>query len=340
MTTEAKPSPTAALMKITGQIPLIRSLGLAAELGLADLLAERPQTATQLAQRCGAHAESLYRMLRYMASHGYFREDDAGTFHNTDLSDVLREAAPGSMRAWVRTAWQDVIWDTYRHFPHTIATGEPAFTKAHGQDFFDYLARHQDVGARFDQVMARQSGPENTGVANAYPFADAKTVMDVGGGRGGFLATLLRTYPKLRGALFEQAHVLKQADALRTPELAGRYELVAGNFFDAVPTGADIYTLKRVLHDWPDETALKILSNARAALGPKARVLVIDAVIKPGNEPDPNKALDVGIMALTPGRERTAADFQRLFAAAGLKLLRIIPTAAPSTMSIVEGAAT
>jgi hypothetical protein len=242
------------------------------------------------------------------------------------------------MREWVRTAWQDVIWDTYRHFPHTIATGEPAFTTAHGLDFFDYLARHPAVGARFDAVMAKQSGPENLAVAKAYPFGAAGRVMDIGGGRGGFLATLLGTYPNLRGVLFEQPQVLAQAEALKASDIGDRCELVAGDFFSGIPPGADLYTLKRVVHDWPDDTAEKILTNVRRAMGPKSRVLVIDAVITPGNAPDPNKALDIGIMALTPGRERTAVEFERLFEAAGLKLLRIIATPPPSSMSIVEGA--
>jgi hypothetical protein len=275
--------------------------------------------------------------MRFLASNGIFREDDTGRFHNTPLSDVLRDDAAGSMRAWVRTAWQDVIWDTYRQLPHTIATGTPAFTKAHGRDFFDYLAANPDVGARFDAVMAKQSGPENAAIAQAYPFGEATSVMDIGGGRGGFLATVMRRHTNIRGALFEQPYVLEGANDAKAADVAGRIEFVAGNFFAAVPTGYGIYTLKRVLHDWPDDTAVKILRSVRAAMGPASRLLVIDAVLKPGNEPDPNKALDIGIMALTPGRERTAADFQRLFDAAGLRLNRILPTPPPSSMSIVEG---
>jgi hypothetical protein len=331
------PPPALALTRIAGQVMLARCIGIAAELGLAELVAAEPRTAVELAARTGSHAGALYRMLRYLAANGLFAEDEHGRFANTPMSDVLRADAPGSLRDTLRLAWQDVMWDVYRHLPHTIATGAPAFTRAFGAPFFAYLAAHPELGARFDAAMALQSAPENATVAAAYPFDQAQVVVDVGGGRGGFMAALLQAYPRLRGILFDQAYVLDQPNRVHEAGLATRCQFVAGDFFNSVPAGGDVYVLKRILHDWPDDIAVKILRQVAAVLAPNAKVVVVDAVLSSGNAPDPNKALDVGIMALLEGRERTAEDFARLFARAGLALIRIIPTPAPSTLSLVEG---
>ncbi|MDX2224145.1 MAG: methyltransferase [Rhodospirillaceae bacterium] len=331
-------SPAARLGEITGHVMLARCLGIAAELGLADLVAERPRTAAELAAATASHAGALYRMLRYLVAQGIFAEDDGGRFANTELSEPLRTGVAGSVKESVRTAWQDVVWDTFRHLPHTIATGAPAFDHAFGSGLFAYFAAHPDVGAAFDRAMARQSGPENDAVAASYPFGDFSVVMDVGGGRGGLLAAILARYPGVRGILFDQSHVLAEPSDLDAAGVRRCCDLVAGDFFKAVPPGADIYALKRILHDWTDAEAATILRHCASALRPDGRVLAIDAVIAPGNAPDPNKALDLGIMALTHGRERTAAEFQAVFAAAGLRVERIIPTPRPSSMSIVVGA--
>lgn len=331
--------PHLALLRITGQVMLTRCIGIAAELGVADVIetGHGRLNASAIAKLTGSNESALYRMLRYMAANDIFVEDALGKFQNTEISNLLRTDVPGSMRDSVRQSWQDVMWDVYREFPHTIQTGEPAFTKAHGADFFDYFAAHPDVGARFDAAMAKQSGPENAAVAAAYPFGDAKVVVDVGGGRGGFIAVLLKSSPALHGVLFDQAYVLGQPNHVKDAGLGARCDMTAGDFFQAVPAGGDIYVLKRILHDWDDATAIRILKNCAAAMSKTAKVVAVDAVIRPGNEPDPNKALDVGIMALLNGHERTAEEFARIYTAAGLKLTRIIPTSAPSTMSLIEG---
>jgi hypothetical protein len=227
------------------------------------------------------------------------------------------------------------VWDSYRRLGETLRTGRTAFDAAFGHSFFEYLARHPEIGARFDASMALMSAPENAALAAAYPFRG--TVVDVGGGRGGLLAAILEAHAGVRGILYDQPSVLRDEQALLVTGHAGRCALVAGDFFESVPGGADLYVLKRILHDWDDADAIRILRACRAAMQPAARILVIDAVLKPGNDPDPNKMLDVGIMALTHGRERTAAEFERLLDAAGLKLARIIPPTPPSSMSIVEG---
>ncbi|MBM3513289.1 MAG: SAM-dependent methyltransferase [Alphaproteobacteria bacterium] len=329
------PSPAQTLMTISGHVLLARCIGIAAEFGIAEKLADGPKCAPEIA--AGVNANALYRMLRYLAANGVFAEDDAGRFSNNPASALLRPDVPGSMHAWLRTAWQDRTWDTYRKLPETIRTGAPAFELAHGEAFFDYLAARPEVSALFDAAMARQSGPENDAVVKAYPFGEAGVVVDVGGGRGGFMTAILNAHPHLRGILFDQAHVLAQPNQVRDAGLAARCEFVTGDFFTAVPKGGDVYLLKRILHDWSDADAARILKACAAAAGPSGKVVTIDAVLKPGGAPDPNKALDMGMLALLHGRERTAAEFDTVFAAAGLQVARILSTPAPSTLSLVEG---
>lgn len=330
-------SPQASILRITGQLLPARCIAIATELGLPDHLARSPMQAEALADKCGVHGPSLFRILRFLASIGIFSRAEDGSFHNTPKSEVLRPNVEGSIYPLVRQGWQDLVWDTYRILPEALKSGEPAFLLAYGKPFFEHLSSHLEHSAMFDESMALMSSPENDVIANTYPFGDAKTVMDIGGGRGGLLAVILSRHNALAGILFDQEHVIEHPDAIVQPSLEGRYRTLAGDFFDSVPEGADLYLLKRILHDWSDDDAVKILTCVRKALSPDARVAVIDAVIKPGNDADPNKYLDVGIMTLLNGRERTAEEFGNLFAAAGLQVLRILPTEAPSTLSIIEG---
>ncbi len=332
------PSAQATILRITGQLLPARCIGIAAELGLSDHLAQNSMTSDELANVCDAHAPSLFRMLRFLASIGIYHQEDDGTFRNTPASDVLREGVPGSLRPMVRLAWQDIVWDTYRAMPSAIQNGTPAFSIAHGRPFFDHLAAEKEIGALFDASMALMSGPENDVIAKAYPFGEAKSVVDVGGGRGGLLAAVLKEHENLSGVLFDQQQVIAEPSYLADADVLDRCELISGDFFSSVHKGGDIYMLKRILHDWSDTDAVRILRSVKAAMTPDSRVAVIDAVLKPGNDADPNKYLDVGIMTLLEGRERTAEDFEMIFAEAGLQVLRILPTPAPSTMSIIEGA--
>ncbi len=327
-------SPSAFLGTLRTHLLLVRCVGMMAEIGIADRVAERPQTPEDLAQACGVNADALMRILRLLAANGVFQANDKGAYRNTPISELLRDV-PGSQRDTMRTSWQDLIWDTYRQLPETLRTGETAFDKAFGQSFFDYFSTHKEIGARFDASMALMSAPENAALAAAYPFHG--TVVDVGGGRGGLISAILNTHGDVRGILYDQPQVLQDEAKLLVAGQRDRCAVVSGDFFVSLPNDGDVYVLKRILHDWSDAEAVRILRACRAAMQPKARILVMDAVIKPGNDPDPNKLLDVGIMALTHGRERTVEDFQRLFTAAGLKLARVMPPTPPSPMSIVEG---
>lgn len=331
-------SAQSTILRITGQILPARCIAIAAELGLADHLDQRPMRAEELANVSNAHAPSLFRMLRFLASIDIFHQEQDGTFRNTPASEVLREGVPGSLRPMVRLDWQDVVWDTYRAMPEAMRNGTPAFTIAHGRPFFEHLAVEEELGALFDASMALMSEPDNSVIASSYPFGVAKVVVDIGGGRGGLLAAILSEHQTLSGVLFDQQQVIAKPTYLSDAGLLERCKLIAGNLFESVYPDGDVYLLKRILHDWSDTDAVRILKSVRAAMSPDSQVAVVDAVLNPGNDADPNKYLDVGIMALLEGRERTAEEFETLFSEAGLQLLRILPMPAPSTMSIIEGA--
>jgi len=325
------------MQEIAGQLLLARALGIAAELRIADRVAERPQTVTELARATGAHESSLYRVLRMLGGHGVFAEDEQGRIRSTPRADILRTDHPESLHDILSLDWQNIHWATFQHLPDAVMHGDVAFERAFGQGFFDYLATHPGAGAVFDRRMAIVSRAENPPIAEAYPFGDFGRVVDIGGGKGGLLAAILTCHPEVSAVLFEQPQVLETPVDLVEAGLLDRVERLAGDFFESVPAGADLYVMKRIIHDWDDERALRILHNCRAAMRAGSRIAVIDAVMHPGNDPDPNKSMDLGIMALTPGKERTEAEFRALFEAAGLRLIRVVEPAAPALVSIVEG---
>jgi SAM-dependent methyltransferase len=210
------------------------------------------------------------------------------------------------------------MWRPAGELVDSVRTGSPSFDRIFGNPFFDYHAAHPESTEVFDQGMAAYSGVENGPVAAAYAFPPVATVVDVGGGQGGFLLEVLRANPGLHGVLFDREHVVS-GHRLDTGDVAGRWEVVAGDFLERVPP-ADVYLVKRIMHDWDDDSCVRILENCRRALRPGGRVLVVDAVIPAGNEPHQGKALDLLMMAILTGHERTEAQFARLCGAAGLRL--------------------
>jgi len=334
----APASPHAHIMQIMGSVQVARALSVVAELGIADRLAERPMTAGTLAEILGVHAGSLYRLLRMLAGRGFFAEDEGGRFLLRAPAEPLLTRTQRSLRDVVRLGWQDVMWASYGRLLDTLKSGEPGFKTAYGADFFDYLARHPDLNRCFDAAMAVASAPENDSIARSFDFGAYRSVVDVGGGTGGLLAALLIAFPNLEGVLFDQPQVVADPAPLREAGVLGRARIVPGDFFRSVPSGCDLYVMKRILHDWDDDAAIRILTRCREAMDPRGRVLAAEAVLRPGNEPDPNKNLDVGMMVLTRGRERTAEDFGALYRRAGLRLVRVIETPPPSTLSLIEGA--
>jgi hypothetical protein len=309
-----------------------------AKLGIADVLAKGAKTPAAIAEQVGAHAPFVHRLLRTLASLGMFAETSSGRFRLTPTGATLRTGVPGSLRDFALMMVDDYNWSAWGGLFHGVQTGGVAFDHVHGQRFFDYLVAHPDQEQRFAASMASISGAENGAIARAYPFGRLTRLVDVGGAHGHLLATILRRHRKLRGLLYDQPQVV--AGAAGSGFLAGledRVEVTAGDFFTSVPAGADAYIMKYILHDWDDDRCVRILSLCRDAMSPGGRVLVVENVLEPGNRPGWGKLLDINMMALLTGKERTRTEFHDLFARAGLRLRRVVSTASP--ISIVEATA-
>jgi hypothetical protein len=308
------------------------ALRAAALLEVAEHLVDGPRDVAELAELTGAQGPFLRRVLRFLASHGTFREDEDGRFHLTPQADLLRADAPRSMRAGVLLVTQDAWWQSATELAEAVRSGKPAFDSRFGQPFFAYLAEHPEAGPLFNAGMANFSADDIDSIAASYDFPDDGVMVDVGGGRGGLLLEALRARPGLRGILLDQEHVLS-GNVLADLGDDDRWTAVAGDFFESVPSG-DFYTVKNVLHDWNDDQCVRILENCRRAMNPGARLLAVDAVIPPGNDPHFGKALDMLMLLLLPGQGRTRPEFERLFERAGFRVTQVIPT--PGAQYIIE----
>ena len=330
----AKPSEPAraTLLRIGLGFAAAQSLSVAAELGLADHLAAGPQTVEALAAATGTAPSALRRVMRLLAAEGIFAEEVPGTFAQTPLSDGLRADAPGSPRDFLRMIGREpfVAWS---RLLDAVRTGRPSFELVFGASRFDWLGQHPEAAALFQAAMVALSDDVVEPIATAYEFGDLGVVVDVGGGHGGVLSAILARHPSVEGILFDLPSGIAAAEAGLGGPLP-RCKLVAGDFFESVPEGANVYLMKKVLHDWPDDDAVRILANCRRAMAPGGRVLVAETVVPPGNAPDPIKVMDINMLVVTGGRERTADEFAALFAKAGLTAGRVIPTGA--RISILE----
>ena len=305
-----------------------------AKLGIADLMTNGPKQSDELAAVAGAHAPSLYRVMRALASVGVFTELEDGRFNLTPLASCLQTGVPGSRRA-MAIAYGDEIYRAWGALLHGVRHGEPAFESVFGLGFFAYLERNPEAGRRFNEFMVELSDDENSAVVAEYDFSGVRTLIDVGSGYGRFLSAVLHAYPKMRGVLFDLPHVTDGARTRVPEDVSNRCEIIAGDFFEAVPEGGDAYVLSRVLHDWNADQATAILKNCRRAMSPHSRLLAIEAVIPPGNGPSWAKMRDIQMLVSYPGgRERTEREYRELLASAGLKMTRVVPT--PSPVSVIE----
>ncbi|HLW71314.1 MAG TPA: methyltransferase [Candidatus Binataceae bacterium] len=335
----SQPSPQQVIFEIALNYLVSRCLHVAAELGIADLLKDGPKSIEDLARVTGAHQPSLYRLLRTLAGHGVFAQESPGRFKLTPAAALLQTGTPDSLLNAVRMvgdmAGDGSWWNAVGNLRADVLTGKPGFDREHGMGFFEYLAEHSDASTWFDRGLANFAAPENATVVAAYDFANFQRVVDVGGGQGGLLAEILKAHPSLTGTLYDLPQVVRDPAFLKAFGLTDRCEIVGGNFFESLPRGGDAYLLKRILHDWGDQQCLDILRRCREAMSEKARILVLDAVLPAGDEPHPGKVLDILLMLLSEGRERTEQEFRELFERAGLELTKVIPT--QSVLSIVEG---
>src|SRR5947209_4584129 len=327
--------PHVQLIEMAVAIWRARAIYAAAELGLADLLADGARSSDALAQATGMHAPSLYRLLRALAGCGVLTEVQPRKFATTALGDALRTGAPGAARATVLTLAGDWQWQAWHHFLESLKTGKAGLTEAFGMDLFSYLRANPEHGARFNEAMVGMYGAVGEAVVAAYNFSRFGSVVDLGGGTGRLLATILQSHERLRGALFELPETASEARRfLQGSGLAARCDVIDGDFFQSVPAGYDAYLLAHVLHDWTDEQVLKILRNCRQAIAPDGKLLIIETVLPEGDAPHHAKLMDLLMLTVTGGAERTAEEFTQLLAAAGFKLTRIFPTS--THQSVIE----
>jgi SAM-dependent methyltransferase len=330
------PAPLLALQDMILGKWIAQALSVAAKLGVADLLKDGSRDCDELARANQVDAGALYRVLRALASVGVFAETDDHRFGLTPKAEFLRSEVPGSLRAAAIMAGEDWTWRPWGELHRSVKTAERAFDRIFGVAPFAYLAANPSAAAIFNEAMTGWSMQNSRAVADVYDFSGIGTLMDVGGGHGYLLATILEANPSLRGILCDTAEVTEGARArIAAAGLADRCTVVAGDFFATLPEGADACILKSVIHDWDEPQAITILQNCRRAVGPGGRVLLAEMVIPPGNDPHVGKLLDLEMLIMAGGRERTEAEFRDLLAAAGLRLTRLVPTASPTC--VIEG---
>lgn len=326
--------PSATLLQMMTGYWVSRAIYVAAKLGIADLLAAGPVNVQELAAATQSHEPSLYRVLRALASVGMFSEVAPRIFALTPMAALLRTETPDSMRALAimyaeeqYRAWEDVL--------HSVRTGQPAFGHTFGTSYFEYFTTHPEASNVFNAAMIGWTNQMSDAVIAAYDFSGFSTIVDVGGGHGALLAAILKQHPSARGILFDLPHVVASAEPfLHAAGVAERCASVGGDFFADMLPGGDVYLLAQILHDWDDERSVAILRRVRQAMPDNNKLLVVELVLPDGNEPFLGKWLDLHMMVLLGGRERTAAEYGALLRAAGFELARVVPTTAGA--SIVE----
>ena len=327
--------PAAAMMGLITGYWVSQAVGVVALLGVADQLGEAPRGSDELARAVGADPQALYRVLRLLASLGVFAEVAPGSFALTPLGETLRSDAPGSVRNFAITETAPGHWLPWGRLHESVRSGRPMAREALGMELFDWYAQNPEEAGFFNAAMGNLSALAASELVRVYDFSAVRTVADVGGAHGVLLTAVLRANPAARGILLDLPHVIATAgDAVAEEGLSQRCELVSGDFFEAVPEGADLHLLKQIVHDWDDERATRLLQNCHRALGPAGKLLLVEMVIPPENQPSPAQAMDLNMMVLLGGRERTEEDYQRLFQAAGFRLDRVIPTHSP--FSVIE----
>ncbi|GEO08280.1 methyltransferase [Segetibacter aerophilus] len=328
--------PPVQLMGMLFGFAASRAIGVTAELKIADLLKDGAKTSEELAQETGVHARSLYRVLRACASVGVYAEDNEKKFSLTPLAEPLRSDAPGSLRAFAEMIACDWQYQTWAELPYSVKTGKPSFEKVFGMSSFDYFWSNEKAGKVFNDAMTSNSAFSSVAVVNAYDFSPLAKLVDVGGGHGFLLASILAKFSNVKGVLYDTPAIVTEAEKLlKEHDVTDRCETIGGDFFTSVPAGANAYIMKHIIHDWNDEQCITILQNCEKVMAENGKVLVVEMVVPEGNEPSPAKFLDLQMLQFLPGCERTKEEYSVLFDKAGLKLSRIIPTMSP--FSIIEG---
>ena len=308
---------------------------MAAELGIADALADHPLPLDDLADRVGADPDALRRLMRALISRGIFRQRRDGRYDLTALADTLRSDAPFSMHGYARLVGSPQHREHWSLLVESVKSGKAILPQLRGKEAFDYLRDEPELAKVFNDAMTGLSGLAAIAVVAGYNFGPYRTIVDVGGGHGGLLSAILAATPNARGVLYDLPEVVAGASALlRQRGVKDRVRVEGGSFFDSVPSGGDAYVLKNVIHDWPDEQAVAILRNVRAAAGADATVLLVEMVLPEHDRDFAGKWVDLEMLLQANGRERDAAEYRDLLRQAGFRMNRVVQTASP--FSVVE----
>jgi hypothetical protein len=325
-----------ALLEASQGAWVTQALYVAAKLGIADVLAEGPKTADDVAARVGGHPDSVFRLMRMLAGRSVFSHRADGRFELTALGEALRADVDGSIRPMVLFIGSPEHWAEWGELLHSVQTGRPSPEKLYGKPYFEHLDESPQQAAVFNDAMSTMAALANDLVVPAYDFSGFRLIVDVGGGHGKLLGAILRSNPTARGVLFDLPSVVAGAGpVLDDAGVADRCAIEAGSFMESVPDGADAYVLKSIIHDWDDPTAEKILRNVRTAIADNGRLLLLEVVLPERATANWGAVLDMEMLVTAGGRERTRAQFADLLARSGFRLNRVVDTATPM-MSIVE----
>ena len=339
---EAGLPPALLLRRLIGSYRITHAIKAAAQLGIADHFGERPQGACELAERLKVNPQALYRLLRTLVGIGLLADAGDRMFTLTPVGACLRRDAPDGMRAWALCEGAEYYQGAWMNLPHAVETGETAFEQTHGETFYQHLARHPETGHGFSQAMLDYARLIAKAVVAGYDFAGVQRVVDIGGSHGHLLSAILQANPTVNGVLFDRPAVVERAgERLRGAGLAGRAELVAGDFFESLPEGGDLYILSRILMDYDDDASVRLLQNCRRAMRPGGRVLIVQLLMPEQGDNAAREQLfeaavsDLNMLVLTGGRERTEGEYRALLARAGFRLSRVVQTRA--LVSLIEG---
>jgi SAM-dependent methyltransferase len=313
---------------------LTQAVATAARLGIPDLLASGPKSSEEIASAVGAHPGATRRLMRTLASRGVFAADgDNGPYRLTEIGERLRAGTPGTLKEMFIAETDTLHWRSWERMDDAMRTGDPQPQAVFGMPAFDYYTKHREEGEQFGRAMENVSRFVSNAVLDAYDFSGARTVLDVGGGNGSMVLAILERHPSLRGLVHDLPYIEAHAnERIRAAGAADRCRFVAGDFFERVPEGADLLVMKYILHDWNDEQSIRLLQACRAAIAPDGRLLIIETVVPPDNRPDLVQMMDLNMLVMTGGLERTEREYAALLEKAGFLLTRVVATASPCSL--------
>jgi hypothetical protein len=327
--------PAMQMLKLISGFWISRCIYTTAKLGIPDHLRNGSKSADELARATNSNPDALFRVLRALASVGILTQSDDGQFANTPVSETLRSDAPASLRAFAMTELGEEHYPAWGELLYSVRTGGIAFDHAFGVPVWEFFASNPENAKIFNDAMSGMTAQASAAIHAAYDFAGIKKIVDVGGGHGGLITSILQRNPQMRGILFDSPPVIEGAKSLGSSDVADRLELIGGDFFKSVPSGGDAIILKWIIHDWNDEQSVAILKNCQAALPENGKLILVEAVVPPGSDFHFSKFMDLNMLVMTGGCERTEAEFRKLYEDSGFRLTRIVSTESP--FSVIEG---